>query len=242
VPDAERLAAFMRFVNTNLSKEAGRLHDWRGKIIERRYQAILVSNEPAAQIARLRYLLAHGVKEGLVAAVFDWPGAHGAHCLATGHAMDGIWMDRAREYAARKQRRPLEPGELETRYRLTLAPLPCWAGEPEKRWRGYVQAMIRDIEKEAGEKRRREGGAILGRDAILGQHPHQRPLRIKWSPAPFVHAATKAARWEIYRAFALFVEAYYRAKSRLLEGDLTACFPDGSFPPPLPLLRLPAPS
>ena len=74
--DARELAAFMGYTLTNLSKEAGRLHRWRGPLFQRRYQAIVVSNEDEAQIGRLRYLLSHGCKEGLVAKVRQWPGAH----------------------------------------------------------------------------------------------------------------------------------------------------------------------
>ena len=67
--DAHELAGFMRYLLTNLSKEAGRLHCWRGPLLQRRYQAILVSEEDAAQLGRLRYLLARGAYESLVARV-----------------------------------------------------------------------------------------------------------------------------------------------------------------------------
>jgi hypothetical protein len=48
----------------------------RDKIWSQRYQAILVSAEEAAQIGRLKYVLSHGPKEGLVA---NWlaPGRQG---------------------------------------------------------------------------------------------------------------------------------------------------------------------
>src|SRR5262249_18046736 len=64
--DALQLANFMCFLNSNLAREAERLHQWREKFWGRRYQAIPVSGEPPAQIARLKYLLAHGCKEGFV--------------------------------------------------------------------------------------------------------------------------------------------------------------------------------
>ena len=53
LPDSEQqLAAFMQFLNTNLSKQLGRLHDWQGPLLQRRYQAIPVSHElPAGDLA-----------------------------------------------------------------------------------------------------------------------------------------------------------------------------------------------
>lgn len=58
--DAENMADFMEHVNGNLSKELGRLHGWKGSLWHSRYHHVPVSEEPAAQVARLRYLLAAG--------------------------------------------------------------------------------------------------------------------------------------------------------------------------------------
>src|SRR6202022_4709352 len=69
-----QLASFMGHFNSNLAREAGRLVRWREKFWGRRYQAIPISEEEAAQVERLRYVLAHGCKEGLVERLRDWPG------------------------------------------------------------------------------------------------------------------------------------------------------------------------
>jgi len=57
VDDAQQLARFMCHFNSKLAKEVGRLTGWREKIFGRRYQAILVSPEEAAQIERMAYVL-----------------------------------------------------------------------------------------------------------------------------------------------------------------------------------------
>jgi hypothetical protein len=62
---------------------------WREKILSRRYQDIVISSEEAAQVERLKYVLAHGVKEGLVEKVTDWPGVHCAQALMTGETVQG---------------------------------------------------------------------------------------------------------------------------------------------------------
>ena len=59
--DAEQLSSFMRYLNSNIAREVGRLHAWREKLWGRRYYDITVSHEPEAQISRLRYLLEQGV-------------------------------------------------------------------------------------------------------------------------------------------------------------------------------------
>jgi REP element-mobilizing transposase RayT len=61
VKDAKRLAEFAGYFNSNLAREVGRLTGWTGKIWERRYQAIPISGEEEAHVARLMYVLSHGV-------------------------------------------------------------------------------------------------------------------------------------------------------------------------------------
>ena len=67
------LAGFMQYLRANLSRKVGRLVDWSGGFWERRYSAEPVLDDEAL-VGRLRYVLAHGVKEGLVERSTEWPG------------------------------------------------------------------------------------------------------------------------------------------------------------------------
>jgi REP element-mobilizing transposase RayT len=58
--DAQQMALFMNYVGSNIARKVGKLIDWPEKFWGRRYRSILVSDEEAAQVARLRYLLAQG--------------------------------------------------------------------------------------------------------------------------------------------------------------------------------------
>ncbi|MEA2603873.1 MAG: REP-associated tyrosine transposase [Acidobacteriota bacterium] len=64
---AKQLADFMAYLNSNTAREVARLTGWTEKVWGRRYQAIPVSEEEEAQVARLAYILGHGCKENL------WP-------------------------------------------------------------------------------------------------------------------------------------------------------------------------
>src|SRR5687767_13509069 len=59
VDDGAQLAAFMAFVNGNIAREIGRLHNWPHRFWSRRYRAIVVADDAAA-VARLRYLIRNG--------------------------------------------------------------------------------------------------------------------------------------------------------------------------------------
>jgi REP element-mobilizing transposase RayT len=228
------LADFMRHFNTNLSKEAGRLHDWSGPLLQRRYQSILVSQEEEAQIARLRYILEQGCKENLVAKPSDWPGAHCAQALVEGKPLDGIWFNRTAEYNARRRGASFRPEDFAVRYQLELAPLPCWKDLSSSMTRSCAAQLVDEIEAETQERHRREGTQPLGIRPILRQHPHSRPKSSKKSPAPLCHAFTRSMRQQLRQAYAAFLESFRDAADRLRQGDLSVSFPAGSFPPPRP--------
>jgi REP element-mobilizing transposase RayT len=234
VESAQRLATFMNYLNSNLAREAGRLIRWREKFWGRRYQAILVTAEEEDQVARLRYLLAHGTKEGLVASPLDWPGAHCAHALVNGSPVQGRWHDRTLEFKARRGSLLLDPRafvEVET---LSLAPIPAWSHCDAEEYRERIQSLVRDIESAARTNAEANGRMPLGRQALLLQDPHLEPNRIKRGPAPLAHAASAAARRSLRRSYATFLAAYRAAAASLRAGVLEASFPVGSFPPALP--------
>lgn len=95
---------------------------------------------------------------------------------------------------------------------------------------------MEDIKREAALARESTGTPALGLQAILSQDPHHRPEGIAKSPAPFVHAASKAARLALYQSYAWFVAAFREAAEKLRRGDPMTRFPASSFPP-APALR-----
>ena len=232
--DARELAAFMRHVLSKLAIEAGRRHRWRGPLFQRRYQAIVVSDESRAQLQRLRYLLAHGVKENLVARVVEWPGPHCAQALIEGTPLRGVWHDRTGEWLTRHRGQRVEPREFEAPYELLLSPLPCWQGLSPAARRRHARELIHELETEAANHRRSRALPYLGVRAVLDQDPHAGPASPKRSPAPRFHACASRVRRGLHKAYGLFLAAYRDAARRLAEGDRSACFPHGSFPPPIP--------
>lgn len=235
--DAHQLARFMAYLLTNLSKEAGRLHRWRGPLLQRRYQAIVVSNEEDAQVGRLRYLVSHGVKESLVARVLEWPGAHCAHALLTGEAPIGVWFDRTAEHAAKRRGEDVAEGEFASTHQLELATLPCWRHLPPEAVRRKVAAIVADIEADAASRHQQLGTSPLGVAGVLRQDPHDRPKRSDWSPAPLVHAASTLARDQLRGAYLCFLAAFRIAAQKLKAGCRDVVFPPGCFPPSLPFCR-----
>jgi hypothetical protein len=236
VEDAEQLSILMEYLNSNLAREVGRLVGWKEKFWSRRYQGIVVSAEEAAQVGQLRYLLAHGVKEGLVARCGDWPGPHSVRALLTGTSLSGLWFDRSQEYAARRRGEEFGSRQYATPETLTLSQLPCWRHLPPEEYQARVADLVSAIESEHAVERERTGREPLGVEAIRRQDPHQAPNRIKKGPAPFCHAASKLVRHELYQAYRSFVAAYRTGAERLKEVGLPVAFPRGSFPPAMPFV------
>jgi hypothetical protein len=134
----------------------------------RRYGPGATLSAEAAQVERLRYVLAHGCKEGLVERLRDWPGISVVRALLEEEPLEDPSRDRARGAAAREQ------------------------------------------------------------------EPHAAPERLKKSPAPRFHAASRKIRRELYESYRHFLAAFREAAARLRAGELDVGFPAGSFPPAAP--------
>jgi hypothetical protein len=237
VEDAEQLSRFMQYVDGNVAREVGDLVDWSGPFWARRYAAIVVSDEEAAQVDRFRYILSHGVKENLVERVLDWPGVHAARSILEDVPLKGYWFDRTQEYAARN--RGEEYGRLTyaTEETFVLSRLPCWDHLSPEEYRKRVAELVEEIELDARVARMERGFPVLGVGTVLRQNPHTRPNKTKKSPAPRFHAASKAIRNGLREAYGPFLAAFRDAAELLKVGDRSARFPVGSFPPGLPFVR-----
>ena len=229
---APELAAFMNYLNSNIAREAGRLHRWREKFWGRRYRPVPVSFEPEAQIARLRYLLAQGCKEGLVARPQDWPGATSIHALLGDGTVIGIWYDRTGEYWAKKRGEAIEAGQFASTETLTLCPLPCWDDLPADEVRARIAEIVAHIVRETRQQLRDTQSRPLGARRILRQNPQARPQRVARSKAPRFHAATWQIRRMLEAMYRAFRDAYRDAMESLRQRQLTVRFPDHGIPPP----------
>lgn len=235
--DAQQMASFMNHVGSNVARKVGKLVGWREKFWGRRYRAIVVSDEEEAQVARLRYLLAHGAKEGFVLSPSDWPGLHAARPLVDGSmTIDGIWHDATAAYRDRAVGIEKPSSAYDEPETIHLSPLPCWAHLSSSVSRSRVAEMVEDIEHETTERHRRAETAPTGAHFVLACDPHEKPRTVKRSPAPMFHAASKKA-WSLLRdAYARFVVAYREAAERLRRDESPVSFPSGCFPPALPFV------
>jgi hypothetical protein len=230
----------MEFVNTNLSKEIGKLHDWPGTMFPHRYHHVEVSDDEADQVARLKYCLSNGVKEFLVDRVGDWPGVHSGEALVTGAPLSGRWYDRTRQHAARQLQlqgeKYIDTERFATVEHVVLSPLPCWAHLPEPVWRQRVAELIEEIDREAAVEREQTGRRSRGAKKVLAMHPHYRPPEVEASAKPRFHARKPSVWKRLWEAWREILAAFREASARFLSGELSVEFPEGTFPPHAPFV------
>jgi hypothetical protein len=142
-----QLARFLAHFNGNLARELCRLSGWSTVVWARRSHRVAEHTDEAAQISRLRDLLALPVRERLVARPADWPGPDFLGALLAGRALTGTWANRMASWQARKG---AAPGEFEAQEQVTLSPLPCWRETPAEVWRAEVEALVAGIEPGTG--------------------------------------------------------------------------------------------
>ena len=217
-PDGETLARFVQHVNSNVAKAIKEETGWTGRVWQRRAANIAVLDDDAAE-DRLRYVLAHGVKEGLVERSEDWPGVNCVSALLGRERLVGRW-------ATKKGRKRV----VET-YFIDLAPLPGWRVLREEQRLHRVRRMLAGIQRDAAAAR---GEApALGRAAVLAQDPLDRPTRSKHGAAPPCHTTERHRRDAFKAGREHLCAAYAAARERRWRREHEApAFPAGCFPSP----------
>ena len=232
---AGQLALFMQFVNANVAKEAGRLHLWRERLWSRRYRSLIVADERAAH-GRLRYILAHGAKEGLVATPGFWPGPNCIASLTTDEILRGTWFDRSAEFITRQRGESVFPSQFATTFDVNLSPLPGLQHLTADQRQAECRRIVGEIQAKAEAENKEKGRQSMGVAAILSQDPHSKPATTDRSPAPFVHATDDSTEMEFRVRYRAFVDAFRTGALRLRDRahEIRDMFPLWAFPPQLP--------
>ena len=235
--DGAQLASWIGYVNSNIARELGRVHGWRGPFWGRRTRPIPIVDEDAL-VARLRYILSQGVKEGLVERPEQWPGATSTPWLLGGR-MQGLWIDRDLETRALRAGRASDTQHYTATYELELSPLPCWARLSRAEIAARVKSLIEEV---VAETRSTRSTPPLGAAAVLRQDPHEAPVESSSRPAPVCHAATAKVRAAFRAAYDAFTAAFRKAAEVVRRGvdPSRADFPPGSFPRPASFIHPPA--
>ena len=236
--DARQLARFMNYVNGEIARKILPLTPWDGKFWARPYDAIVVSDEPGAQLARFEYLLSHGVKEQLVERPEEWIGVNGVEAWLEGTPLRGYWFDKSRE--SRTKRLVRNRGKVFDRLAfadeeiLRFSPLPHWReqGLGLEAIRRQIREMVeRIVEKARLERKAKKMRRVLGTAAVLSKAWDFCPKLLEKRPRPRFHYRSHPAFEELNGAWGEFLAAYRRASAAYRAGDVGVRFPERCFPP-----------
>lgn len=223
------LSQFMQFVLSNIARKVGRLQNWKGPFWQRRFSCETVL-DAEAELGRLRYILAHGVKEGLVAHPSDWPGLS---CLKdlTGqeprcfpfYNWDWRWTRRDLRGLGVWDHRLVEK---ET---IVVEPISAWSRCDTDARRLFVQALVDSLAEDF--RKLRGSQKTVGLAGVLRKGPHE-PTPLDRKPRPLCHASSPLVRKQWLRLYRDFQEAYAVASRLFREGAPAVEFPRRAFLPP----------
>lgn len=222
--DGEQFARFVGYINGNVAREIGRLHGWRGPFWARRARPIPILDGDAI-IARLRYIMSQGVKEGLVRSPREWPGASAVPGLL-GEPLEGVRVNRELARRARHGRGNVSGESCAERIAVPLTPIPPWARLPRAALIARHLELVESIEDEADAR-------PAGPASVQARSPLERPVEPARRSAPACHASSCAIREDYKHAYRSFVNSFRAAAAQARDGlaDAASRFPVGCFPP-----------
>ena len=222
------ISQFMQYLLSNTSKKVGALVNWRGSFWERRYSAEPVLDEGGV-LDRLRYILSHGVKEGLVRRCQEWPGLSCLPDLQGRTRRQFSWFDWTNRWKARSGKGV--PDRFEARFAtketLELSPLPLVRFARRSAWRRFLRRVLDAIHRQG----RRDHPRVLGPATVLAQDPQYRPDRQKRTRRPWCHAASAILRETFKEKFLAFRVDFSGASALWRSGNLSVVFPEYAFRP-----------
>ena len=216
------LPRFMQHLLSNISKKIGAIIGWRGAFWERRYSSEPVLDHEAL-LDRIRYILAHGVKEGLVRMCREWPGLSSLPMMLDGVSREFRWYSWSDRWKHRSNMRPCSRFDhrCSKAESLALTPVPLPAFQDGRTRGQLLERMVKAIEEAA----RKAHPRVLGRAAVLAQRPQHRPERPDRSPRPICHAGALALLKEYRARYRAFVSWFVKASLRWRSGDFSVPFP-----------------
>lgn len=223
--------------NTNLSKEVGRLREWSESVFPRRYRHMELSKEAEVELARLKYVLSQGCKEGLVSSPLDWPGPSAAWALVSGEPLIGEWVDRTALRRALDRGEEVEEADFTEEVEVVLSPIPSLAHLSTLEYRRVMRDLVKEIEEETAAMHRVDGTRPVGVDRILSQDPHEVVGDGARMPCGGFFASDSTVRRAMTEALVFIYVSYREAAERLKGGDRSARFPVHTFPPGLPFVE-----
>jgi REP element-mobilizing transposase RayT len=241
--DGESVPGFVGFIKREISRRRGIETNSRGPMWQRRYEATALPST-SSQLKCLRYILEHGVKEGLVENPSEWPGIHCVDQVLSGTSRIGRWLNGTLfgkalfQARARKKRAPSKDDFVEE-HSIELSVLPCFkkkrSGVVAKSLNGVVAHLV----QKAADARHVTGRRVVGLRAILDTSPKtRRPVPV----APWfevrqrqIVAWAKPREPEVrsyVRAYRDFQHAFRRASRAQGGGKVEIGFPKGGWRPP----------
>jgi len=219
------ISQFMQHLLANISRKVGAVVGWRGAFWERRYSAEPVLDEEAL-LGRIRYILSHGVKEGLVASCKEWPGLSSLSMMLDGEPRRFRWFHWSDRWRERKLGKPCPRFEerCSRTEQLVLAQIPHPAFRETPSRRQTLERLLQAIQEHGSALHKR----FRGRAWVLAQRPQHRPDRPARSPRPLCHTSSRKLLEEFREKARGFTTAFLSASQRWRSGDFSAVFPVGA--------------
>ncbi|RLB52108.1 MAG: hypothetical protein DRJ42_15635 [Deltaproteobacteria bacterium] len=220
------LSKFVGYFKARVATAINQLTGKRGPLWARRYDAQPILNDEAA-MERVVYTIDNPGKANLVEDPGGWPGFSAAYGLGEADELTFEYFDRT---AWHKAKRPRDRGPFWRTATLVLSPLPNCVDVVRERVGESLRAQL----KNSSEARAAGGKRAVGIERVLAAGFETRPQKASFGRRPYCFGSAREKR-EYSEGMGRVCRLHAEAAERFRNGDRTAVFPAGTYPPALPL-------
>lgn len=229
------LAKIMQFFKSRLAMQFNSVLRRSGAFWKCRYRAQPILDE-ASFFAVMHYVHANPVHAHLVEQARDWPGLSSYSAVADGESV--VEVACLNEEAWTKAGRPRAIHRFFDRVALSISQPPQWTELHPRDSRAAREAfvcMMRDAECNARRDRLATRMRVPTLAALSKGDPRARPrAQAPAKPQPWAFGTTELVA-AFRNAYRITMEAYKRASARFRASGILCPFPNGTFPPRIPL-------
>lgn len=236
-PNCNR-ARFMRDFNSMVARLVGRYVKLHGRcaVWARRYSYQVIPRE--IDIWHwFFYVALNPISSGITKSIGEYPAYNSIYDAMNGVVRTYKWIDWSKYLLKKRYKKNVSPDEFVVEHKLVYSRLPGHEELSQETHRDQIVEEIQTRTSQLVQERVDLGKGFLGPKLLskqqIGAKPKTTKISTRYSYRPLVLTLCMETKNKFLQAYFNILDSFIIASKKYRQGDLSADFPCGTYPPPI---------